>query len=88
MDTKVVQIRGRGTLTLPARMRERYGLADGDPLTVVDLGGVMVLSPKVGVVPKLASEIERMREAKALSVDEMVAAVGNERRRSSKPVGA
>lgn len=47
-------------------------MADGDPMTIIDLDGVLVLSPKVGVVPKLAAEIERLRNAAGLSVDDLL----------------
>jgi len=79
METKVLQIRARGTLTLPARLRERYALEDGDPLTLVDLDGLILLVPKVGVVEKLAGEIERLSSEAGLSVDELVSGVGEER---------
>jgi len=79
METKVLQIRARGTLTLPARLRERYALEDGDPLTLVDLDGLILLVPKVGVVEKLAGEIERLSTEAGLSVDELVSGVGEER---------
>ena len=75
----MVQIRGRGTLTLPARMRDRYGLHDGDPITVVDLDGVLVLSPKVGLVPKLAAEIERLRTRAGVSLEDLLASQAQER---------
>lgn len=82
MDTKVIQIRQKGTLTLPARIRERYGLSDGDPMTVVDLDGAIVLSPKVGVVPKLAQEIERQRKNAGVSIKELMEGQAEQRRRS------
>ena len=39
-----IQIRQRGTVTLPAALREKYGLGDGDPLTLVDLDGAFLYS--------------------------------------------
>lgn len=39
MESRTVLVRGRGTVTLPARIRESYFLADGDPLTLIDLDG-------------------------------------------------
>lgn len=62
MDSKIVQVRGRGTLTLPARIRSRYALAEGDPMTILDLDGVLVLSPKVGAVSEVAAEIKRLAD--------------------------
>jgi len=82
MDSKVIQIRSRGNLTLPARLRERYALEDGDPVTVVDLDGVILLAPKTGIVPKLAAELERLREGAGLSLDGLLAGLPEKRKRS------
>lgn len=81
MQTRTVQLRARGTLTLPARIRERYALEDGDPLTLVDLDGAILLSPRVSVVAKLAAEIEYLRKEAGLSVEELLAGVKEERAR-------
>lgn len=81
METKIIQMRGRGTLTLPSPIRDRYALAEGDPMTLVDLDGVMVLSPKVGVVAKLAGEIERLREEAGMSVEDLIEGVAEQRKR-------
>src|SRR5690348_15542755 len=66
--TMTIQVRGRGTLTLPASLREKYRLGEGDPLTVVDLDGAVLLSPRLLVVPRLAAEMERLRRARKLSL--------------------
>jgi AbrB family looped-hinge helix DNA binding protein len=66
-----VQIRQRGTLTLPAKLRAKYRLDEGDSLTVLDLDGSILLSPKVPVVPKLAAEIGRLRKAAGLEVEDL-----------------
>lgn len=79
METRTIQLRARGTLTLPARVRERYALDEGDPVTLVDLDGVVLLAPRLGVVPKLAAEIERLRSAANMSEEELIAGVREER---------
>jgi AbrB family looped-hinge helix DNA binding protein len=76
-----VQIGKRGTVTLPAQLRKRYGLDAGDLLTILDLGGVFVLSPEVSVVSKIAREIERLREEEGLSVEELLEGLDEQRQR-------
>ena len=71
MTSTTIQVRGRGTLTLPASLREKYRLGEGDPLTVVDLDGAVLLSPRVLVVPRLAAEMERLRRAHKLSLKDL-----------------
>jgi AbrB family looped-hinge helix DNA binding protein len=70
-STATIQIRQRGTVTLPQALREKYGLADGDPLTIVDLDGAILLTPKVLIVPRLASEMERLRKARGFSLKDL-----------------
>lgn len=81
MEIRTIQVRGRGSLTLPAPLRERHGLREGDPLTLIDLDGVFVLSPKVGVVGKLAREIEYLRRESGVSLDDLLTTVREERAR-------
>jgi AbrB family looped-hinge helix DNA binding protein len=80
-NIRTVQIRGRGTVTLPARIRERYDLADGDPLTLVDLDGAILLSPKTSVVDKLSAEIEYLMTGSGLSLDELLGGLREQRAR-------
>jgi len=69
--TTTIQIRGRGTLTLPAALRKKYRLDEGDPLTVVDLDGAVLLSQRLLLVPRLAAEMERLRRGRELSLKEL-----------------
>ena len=70
-QTMTIQVRGRGTVTLPATLREKYRLGEGDPLTVVDLDGAVLLSPRLLVVPRLAAEMERLRRSRKLSLKDL-----------------
>lgn len=72
MRPTTVQLRQRGTLTLPAKLRAKYRLDEGDSLTLVDLDGSILLSPKVPVVPTLVAEIERLRQAAGLEVEDLL----------------
>jgi bifunctional DNA-binding transcriptional regulator/antitoxin component of YhaV-PrlF toxin-antitoxin module len=74
-------VRERGTLTLPAELREKYGIQPGDTFRLVDLDGVFVLTPMVPMVPELAREIERARLEAGLSVEELLTALREERER-------
>jgi bifunctional DNA-binding transcriptional regulator/antitoxin component of YhaV-PrlF toxin-antitoxin module len=57
-----VQMRAKGTLVIPAALRKKYALAEGDIFTRVDLGnGTFVLASRVSIVPNLVAEIEAIR---------------------------
>ncbi len=67
-----LQVRERGVLTLPAELREKYGIQSGDSFRLVDLDGIFVLTPMVPMVPELAREIERLRISAGLSMDDLL----------------
>lgn len=74
-----MQVRGRGNLTLPAKWRRKYSLDEGDPVTLIDLEGVLVVSPKLSLVDKFGNQIEEMRKREGLSVEELVQGVAQQR---------
>ena len=77
----IIQVRQRGTLTLPADFREKYGIQAGDILRLVDLDGVFVLTPMMPMVPELAREIEKLRTEAGLSTEDLLVALREERAR-------
>jgi AbrB family looped-hinge helix DNA binding protein len=74
-----IQVRQRGTLTLPAELREKYGIEPGDTFRLVDLDGIFVLTPMVTMVPELAREIERARLEAGLSIEELLSGLREQR---------
>jgi bifunctional DNA-binding transcriptional regulator/antitoxin component of YhaV-PrlF toxin-antitoxin module len=80
MDT-TIQVRQRGTLTLPAELRERYGIKKGDTFRLVDLDGIFVLTRMVSLVPELAREIEKARREAGLSTEELLQGLREQRER-------
>ena len=56
-DPITVQLAQRGQMTIPKSLRERYNLQTGDTLTLLDLDGVFVLSPRQAQVDQLADQI-------------------------------
>ncbi len=80
MET-TVQIRQRGTLTLPVEIREKYGIQAGDIFRLVDIDGTMVFTPMVAMVPELAREIERLRLEAGLSLDQLLVSLRQQRER-------
>lgn len=83
MDT-TVQVRQRDSLTLPANLRERYNIKPGDTFRIIDLEGVLVLTPTVTMIPELAREIELARIEAGLSVEEMLESLREQREKYVK----
>lgn len=80
MDS-TVQVRQRGIVTLPADLRNKYGIREGDSFRVIDLDGIFVLTPMVSMVPELAREIEQARMEAGLSIEELLRTLREERER-------
>jgi AbrB family looped-hinge helix DNA binding protein len=76
-----IQVRKRGVVTLPAELRNKYGIEEGDSFRVVDLDGILVLTPMVPMVPELAREIERARIEAGLSTEELLRSLREQRER-------
>ena len=74
MDT-TLQVRQRGTLTLPADLRQKYGIEAGDTFRLVDHDGIFVLTPMVPMVPELVREIEKVRQIAGMDMDELLASL-------------
>jgi bifunctional DNA-binding transcriptional regulator/antitoxin component of YhaV-PrlF toxin-antitoxin module len=56
-DTPTLQIRDKGTITLPASLRKKYTLQQEEVLTVVDpVEGTILLRPMVSQVDKLSRQ--------------------------------
>lgn len=78
MET-TIQVRQRGTVTLPAEIRQKYAIQEGDSFRVIDLDGILVLAPMVMMVPELAREIERARLEAGLSIDDLLTSLREQR---------
>jgi len=76
-----IQVRQRGTLTLPAELRDRYKIEPGDTYRVLDLDGIFVLTPMIPMISELARQIEKARRDAGLSIDELLTALREQRTR-------
>lgn len=72
---QIVQIRKKGNLTIPVEFRKKYQLAEGDPVTLIDTGEGIFMSPRQSVLPKLVAEIEALREQHNISLQELISGV-------------
>ncbi len=76
-----IQVRQRGTLTLPAELRDKYRIEPGDTFRLVDLDGILVLTPMTPLAPELAREIERARLEAGLSLEDLLVGLREQRER-------
>jgi AbrB family looped-hinge helix DNA binding protein len=68
-----LQIRAKGNITLPAALRKKYGLEEGEVLTLIDLGnGAFMLTPRRSRVDEVADKIRVELEARGETLESML----------------
>lgn len=80
MTAAIVQMRAKGGITLPARLRKRYALNPGDVFSLIDVGdGAFMLIPRALQVERLGDQFARGMEEAGVSLDDLLAALNEER---------
>lgn len=75
-----VQMRGKGTITFPAKLRSKYKLQEGDVFTIIDLGGgSFLLKPKVLEVDILSRRIAKSLKEDDFDIEEWLPIIREER---------
>ena len=81
MQSLTVRVAQRGLLTLPKALREAYDIRPGDQLTLLDLGGVFVLSPRQSEVDAIADRLAQEWKSRGETLESMLRALREERER-------
>ena len=74
----------RGVVTLPKELREEYHLKTGDNLSLIDLGGTFVLSPRHSEIDAIADRVASRIKRKGESLESLLTTVREERDRYGK----
>ena len=80
-DTITLQMAQRGVLVLPKALREAYHLEPGDSFTLLDLGGVFVINPRLSEIDALADRITQALLDKGETLESMLQTLREERER-------
>ena len=71
-----IQIRSKGNITLPFDLRNKYGLTEGEVLSLIDLGnGSFLLSARRSRVDELADKMRAALETQGESLESMLTAL-------------
>lgn len=67
-----LQIRGKGTITIPAKLRSKYKLQEGEVFTIIDLGGgSFLLKPRVYEIDKISAKAEKVLREDNVTLEEI-----------------
>jgi bifunctional DNA-binding transcriptional regulator/antitoxin component of YhaV-PrlF toxin-antitoxin module len=81
LDSITVQVTRRGLLTLPKALRVAYNIREGDQMTLLDLGGVFVLSPRSSEIDRMVDEIRKTLIEQGESLESMLQSLREARQR-------
>ena len=73
MQTFVVKVAQRRLVILSQQLRQAHGIEPGQQLTLVDLDGVLVLSPQASQVDALANQLAQELSARGKSLETILA---------------
>lgn len=80
MTINTIQIRKKGSFTLPMDLRNKYGVDEGDIFTLIDMGdGSFLLTPRISQVNRLGDRVAEMLKAEGVSLDDLLSTLDNER---------
>ena len=85
METKIIQIRQKGVITVPVELRRKYGLSEGDIFTLVDLGeGSFMLTRGSSEVAIMGDHVAEILREEGISTEDLLQALEEEREKYYK----
>lgn len=80
MTTNTIQVRKKGTFTLPRDLRTKYGVDEGDVFTLIDMGdGSFLLTPRISQVKRLGDRVAEILNSEGVSLEDLLSTLDDER---------
>lgn len=73
------EVRQRGQVTIPKRIRDASGFEEGRAVTIISLGESILLTPKRLELDEARREIRKIVRATGVSADKVLAGLDDER---------
>lgn len=67
-----IQVRQRGQVTIPRRLRESLAIQDGDTLTILPVGDTLVLVPRQLRTPELIDRMADLLEQSGMTLNDLL----------------
>ena len=82
MTTNTIQVRKKGSITLPMDLRTKYGVDEGDIFTLIDMGdGSFLLTPRISQVNRLGDRVADILGEEGVALDDLLNTLDDERER-------
>jgi bifunctional DNA-binding transcriptional regulator/antitoxin component of YhaV-PrlF toxin-antitoxin module len=80
-----IQVRKKGTFTLPSSFRQKYGVDEGEIYSYIDLGeGSLLLKRKVSQVDVISRRIARNLKEDNVTLEDLLETLDEERKKLFK----
>ena len=76
---KIVRIHGNGQITLPAEVRRRLGLKQGDLVAIVETPDGILITPQEAVVTRALDQLGAILREQGLSLEDLIESGRTER---------
>lgn len=74
-----MRLEKEGVISIPPAMQDNLSLSEGDMLTFVQIGDLVLLTLKKLQVPQLADKIAALRQDAGLSIEDLLEGLEQER---------
>ena len=79
MKSATAEMKSRGQLTIPKKIREMIHLEEGQTVSIIPIGDSVIVSPKRLELDEARREIRRIAKQAGCSLDELIASLREER---------
>ena len=79
MKSLTAEMKARGQLTIPKKIRDLVRLEEGQPVSVIPMGDAVVISPRRLELDEARRALRRLLKQTGCSVDSLVAELEEER---------
>ncbi len=74
------QIRGRGQLTIPKKVREKGALYDGEAVSIIPIGDSILVTPRKLELDEARLQLGRIMKASGVTLETLIEGLEDERR--------
>jgi AbrB family looped-hinge helix DNA binding protein len=75
----ITEIKARGQLTIPKKIRDKGQLEEGQAVSIIPVGDSVIITPRQLTLDEARRQIKRMLKDSALSVEEILKGIKEER---------
>lgn len=84
IKTAIAEIKSRGQLTIPKKIRDMSHLEEGQVVSIIPLGDSVIITPKRLELDEARRQIRKIVKASGISAEELLAGLKGEREKLYK----